>query len=326
MRRPALLVTGLLLAIFAHDLSAHGFEDPQAALDNWRADIALELLDAAPAPASADWHRRRGTALLAMGQGEAALEHLEKAVELEPEQAKNHYHLVGGLAANLDRSGAVGMLRTGRRIGRVMEQATELEPGNAEYQFGLFQYYLAAPRVAGGGTRRARDQAGVLAELGPQWGAGAEAMMLLAEGETDKAMQKMLAAWDEGKGVTLFGMPLVFNAQSREDWQTARSVLARILADAPNHPYAQYQLGRTAALAGDGLDAGKAALLAYTERPFIPNDSPSRAAAFWRLGQIHQHAGDIEQARAAWRQALELDPDFDEARMALEAESDAEIS
>ena len=48
----------------------------------------------------------------------------------------------------------------------------------------------------------------------------------------------------------------------------------------------------------------------------LPNEP---AAAWWRLGMIEQHDGQIDAARAAFEHALEHNPEFNEAVDALAA-------
>lgn len=313
-----------LLGALMFSTAAMAIDEARTALDEWRPDRALEILDASPDEQDAHWHRLRGVALMNTGQTEESFTHLERAVELAPEEAEGHWFMLMGLTARLEDAGMFGKLRLARRIGKTLETAVELDPDNPEYRFGLLQYYLQAPGIAGGSSSGAREQRDALAEMDPKWGLAAEAIFLLVEEENEAALEKMLAAWDDGDGVQEVAMPIVFNAQGQEDWATARRVLDRLLADEPGKPSVLYQVGRTAALSGEELEAGLKALETYADLPFIGAGDPSRAAAFWRMGQIHRHAGEPVLARQAWNESLEHNPEFDDAQQSL-AELDKEM-
>ena len=94
------------------------------------------------------------------------------------------------------------------------------------------------------------------------------------------------------------------------------AALQRVVARDPDRPAAQYQIGKIGALTGQELDVAQAALKRYLRHP-APPGSPSHAAAYWRLGQIEEHRGRLDQARAAYRAALERDPAYGAAREAL---------
>jgi len=77
----------------------------------------------------------------------------------------------------------------------------------------------------------------------------------------------------------------------------------RILALAPDHPLARYNLGL--AYARSGLDADAAAEIARAIA-----DGMAGAAAWNNLGLAHERSGQPEAAAAAYRQAVQLDPAY----------------
>jgi tetratricopeptide (TPR) repeat protein len=307
----------LILLLLSISIPAYAIDDVEQALDEWRPDLALDLLDARPIEDDANWQRLRGAALVFLGRAEEGVEHLERALDMAPDDARSHWSMLPGLMAQMNDTGAFGQLRLARQLRRTMEAAVELDPDNPEYRYGLMQYYVGAPGVAGGSQRKAEEQRDALANIDPLWGAAADALLLLDDGDNEAGLEKLLTAWDGGDGVQEVGMSIVFNAQNLERWDTARITAEQLLARKPGHPGALYQLGRTAALSGEHVDPALAALEQYVDRPFIGSSHPSRAAAYWRKGQIHQHQGKPEDARKAWHMALELDPGFDDARESL---------
>jgi hypothetical protein len=85
----------------------------------------------------------------------------------------------------------------------------------------------------------------------------------------------------------------------------------------PDQRLALYLIGRIGAETGASLDLATASLIEYLRTPG-PSGAPSHAAALWRLGMICEHTGDATTARARYLQALELDPDMEAPRVALD--------
>lgn len=105
--------------------------------------------------------------------------------------------------------------------------------------------------------------------------------------------------------------------QARKAWDEAFAAYERALVLRPDDLGALYQVGRTAALSGQRLDRGAAALRAYLARPYRAS-LPTHAGGRWRLGQILLAQGDRAGARREWMEALRLDPANADAKKALE--------
>ena len=94
----------------------------------------------------------------------------------------------------------------------------------------------------------------------------------------------------------------------------APAVCDALLKAEPGSYRALYQLGRMAALTGQQLERGAAALRqAVTLTP--GEGDPARQHTYNRLGQILEAMGDVAGARAAYESALALDPKLEEAKV-----------
>jgi tetratricopeptide (TPR) repeat protein len=88
------------------------------------------------------------------------VDYADKAIAINPRRAS--YHLLrgrslGNLAQNANMFRAVGLARDAREA---FEKAVELEPGNRDAVFALFDFYINVPSVAGGSL----DEADALAD------------------------------------------------------------------------------------------------------------------------------------------------------------------
>ncbi len=94
--------------------------------------------------------------------------------------------------------------------------------------------------------------------------------------------------------------------------------LRRVLDIEPDNFTALYQVGRYAARSGKRLEEGRAALERYVAEATPGSFDVSVAGAHWRLGMIAEHRGDRAAAREEYERALAADPDFANARRALD--------
>lgn len=106
--------------------------------------------------------------------------------------------------------------------------------------------------------------------------------------------------------------------QETKHWSEAYAGIKRWIAGDPKSNSPHYQLGRLAAVSGQYLAEGEAALRKYLAMP-RGKDDPEPKHARYRLGQVLAHAGRKDEARAELQAALKLDPKFKDAKDALAA-------
>lgn len=163
-------------------------------------------------------------------------------------------------------------------------------------------------------------QAEFVRERDPQRGLLMLAQNRMADGDEDEAIVMLRDALAEHPDWSDVALDLGIFYQSEERFDEAFAILNQYAAREDANPAMIYQLGRTAALSGKFLDDGRNAVQRYIALAEADDslDMPA-SAAWWRLGMIEQHAGNIDAARTAYVRALELDPDDEDAREALDA-------
>lgn len=100
--------------------------------------------------------------------------------------------------------------------------------------------------------------------------------------------------------------------QAAREWGLALEAFGTLAASDPPHARALYQVGRTGALSGVGLERAERALARYLALDPGPG-APSRAAAEWRLGMVLERAGRCGEANRAYRRAVGADPGLEGA-------------
>lgn len=256
------------------------------------------------------------TATLAR-QNEQARQLLTEGLEQYPDSSRLVLQHSSLLSEGVGESGNFGRLRLAREIRDSLVRAVELDPDSIHARQGLIMFYLNAPRLAGGGADRAEPHLAFMRERSPMDYLDLRGAMAMGQGEMAAAVEQ----FEQATGADPERQPRFAKALaliSLERYDQARSVLQDIVERFPQHAGAWYQLGRISALDGNELKAGRAALARFLDLPAWPGD-PSAAAAWWRIGQLHQHGGDLEQARIAFEQAVAESPDFEPASEALNA-------
>lgn len=247
-----------------------------------QAQAAIERL-LADHPRSPVAHALHGTVKLRQDDVTGAVQAYEQAASLAPADSEIQRQLGDAYGRSAQKAGALSKLGWARKCKAAYEKAVALDPRNLAARQSLLAFYQAAPGIVGGGMDKAYAQAAAIKELDPTRGRLAFANLYAAE-------KKFAAAFAEHE------------AALRED---------------PDNYAALYQIGRLAALSGERIDAGLAALRRCLELS-PPPGQPGRAPTHWRIGNLHEKRGDPSAARAAYEEALRAEPDFAEARASLQ--------
>jgi len=219
------------------------------------------------------------------GEWEKALRCARIAVTSEPDNARYQYCWAAANGVSALKAGIFSRLGYAKVCLAAYRRAVELAPGNLRYRWALLNYYQQAPGIAGGDRDKAFAQAAEIAKLDAESGRQALAQLHLAE----KNLALAFRAYDEALRAT------------------------------PDDGQLLYEFGRLTLRTDHRIDEGLAAFRRCLELPRpAGRDSPSAANLHWRLGNGWEKKRQPEQARAEYRTALQLEPDFRPALQALE--------
>ncbi len=206
-----------------------------------------------------------------------AQDRLQRAARAAPDQARIQNALGDAFGLAAQKAGLFAKLGWARKCLGAYERAVALDPRKAAYRWSLLGYYCVAPRIAGGAIEKARAQAEAISQLDPMEGKIAAATVLLSERRHSDAF----AQFDEdlkGKAETFLAL---------------------------------YHVGRCAAISGEQLARGRAALeKCLLMVPPSGDGMPSLASTHHRLGNILDLQGDSAGAQKHYSAALKLLPDF----------------
>ena len=100
-------------------------------------------------------------------------------------------------------------------------------------------------------------------------------------------------------------------------YDKAFKTFEKMIEDDPTFSNSYYQMGRTSIISGQRLEEADKYLLKYLDMKKFEH-SPSEAWAHYRLGQVYEMTGRIDQEKEQYKTALKLDRGHKEAREALE--------
>jgi tetratricopeptide (TPR) repeat protein len=210
---------------------------------------------------------------------EEGLRHLARAAELEPRNAV-YLGIYGG--ASLQHAGRTQSLLAATRGREAMEKALTLDPDYLDAREGLFQFYQRAPWPLGSGAKAA------------------------AQLEEIRRRDPDLA--------TVLSVGVRLNAR---DYAGAFQLCDEVLSRQPGNYTALYHYGRCASISGQNLERGLASLQqCLTLEPPTPA-APSHSNVWHRIGILEERRQRPDEARAAYRAALERDPNNRQASEAL---------
>lgn len=282
----------------------------------------IEDLDEGEAATAATLRARAWLHFLDQWNAGAATEMMRQAVAEDPTDPVLLTDLAELRLTELEGAGVRAAMSLGRELRELYEQALELDPEHVPALLGLIGYHWTVPRIAGGRRSVAAEMMSRLAEASPHHWHSLRAGELRAEKKREAAIVEYHLAIDR-EDTPVFGnrFMLAITYHDAKRWDDAFAVLEVLVVEFPLRADAWYQLGRSSALSGQQADRGLEAFDHFLKMKRWPGD-PSEAAAWWRIGQIHQAAGELDAARTAFKRALELNPDLQQASEALKQVQD----
>jgi tetratricopeptide (TPR) repeat protein len=247
-----------------------------------------------------------------------SIENLEKAVELKDSVSEYHLWYGSSYLMKAQKSGKIkALFRAKKGVGE-LEKAVKLDSTDAEVRFSLFQYYLVAPGIAGGDKKKAEKEAKIIQGLDPFLGAQAWAAYWEREKDLIRAEEYLIEAVKFDTSSTFKAKySLGYFYQVNKKYDKAITSFNEILTKKPEEMNALYQLGKTYILAQHNLEEAEDCFTKYLKVEPSEN-SPSWAAAHWRLGMVYDLQGEKELALQESKKALELEPDNKEFKKTLQ--------
>ena len=279
---------------------------------------AVELLrqEAKALPRDAETRFWLGKAYLKIQDWKAAVQEIEKAVELEPSNAQYHQWLGRASGERASRAFITTAYSMAKQVVREFETASRLSPKDLSIRFDLLEYYLEAPGMVGGGRDKAEAAARTIDEIDKQKGYTARAVIYRKDKQWDKAKDELLRAANEFPESAAACEDLADYMFGRQDYEDALQWSRKALTLNPELNYsrflaaaAQTRLSRELGAAGDELRT-------LANGP-LSDDDATFEQVYHLLGENYLARGDKEKAKAAFQSVLLYNPDHSGAKETL---------
>ena len=230
-----------------------------------------------------------------------AVEHLERAVELDETNAEYHYMLAEAYMSNYQLAGIVRMPFIAPKVKSHLELAVKYSPRTIEYREALAQYYAMAPAILGGNYQRAYEQANEITKLDPYLGLLAQAGIYAEEGEGEKALTAYKKAMRMRPEAWQAYQQLGTHYLSLQEIDQAIEMFKRYVEVAPSHAESYHHLGRAyqqKRMYSDAIISFQRAL----------DKDPSITPLVFRIAQLYEFQGNVHQARDYYQRYLSMVP------------------
>ncbi len=274
--------------------------------------LALPLFAADPA----DPLIAQGESALHAGNIDKAIDFFKDAVAKSPKNAAAHYHLGDAYGDAAQKASIFSQMSLANKCKDEFQAAVNLDPNYFDARFGLMEWYLQVPGIAGGSEAKAIEQATEIRKRDPFRGHLAFASIYrkqqkleLVRGEYEAMVKDQPAS---AKAHYWYGNYLI---GAKEFPAAAAEFDTALKLDAGYMP-AWFQVGHIAALTGSELPRGEDALKRYLN--YKPaSDEPGLHRAHYWLGAIFEKLGRKAEAKAAYQTSLKINANQKDVQEAL---------
>lgn len=235
---------------------------------------------------------------------DAAVEHMERAVELNPNNADYHYGLGSAFGLKAQNSSVFKQAFIAPKVKREFERAVELNPKHIQARIGLAQYYRQAPGIMGGDDEKAWKEADAIIALDEVAGRTFKARLyemdkkfVEAENELKTMVTNRPMDWRSWRNSGFFYLRI----QKPDE---AVAALSKYVEMRPDTADSFGRLGQAYLLKKDAdkaIDASKKAL--SLDKEYIQG--------VWNIAQAHELKGQKKEARESYQTILAQETDSD---------------
>jgi Flp pilus assembly protein TadD len=269
----------LVLAVSAGSISARPPEWTRAHELYQRTEYsqALAVLDRVPNK-DADTLQLIGQCYFMQGDYKRAGEAFEQALTLMPKSSELH-RLLGNVYGRRAETGSVFTAPgNAKKAHQYFEQAVQLDPNNREAVANLFEYYLEAPGIMGGGLDKAETLVVHLTRLDTPGGHHALAQLEGKRKNYEAAEEQLRRAIELAPHQATRLVDLAKFLSDRGRVKESDEKFAEATRMAPNNPELLFARAETFIQQKRNLNDARELLERYLASPLTPDDPPRQDA------------------------------------------------
>ena len=256
-------------------------------------------------------------AYYAIEQWDNAVKNGEKAVSIVPDSSMYHLWLGRQYGEKAAASNPIYAATLARRTKAEFEQAVKLDPANVQAHADLAEYYTEAPSIMGGGTDKARNQAGQVAKYDQATSFWILAIVAEKEKRYSDAEKELQEAIKVAKNPAQYWMNLASFYRRRSQFDNMQKAMSQALAQPNKSAEVYYNAASELLSAGRDFPSAVQYLKQYLGSNAMVEDAPA-FRAHYLLGQIYEKMGNKSEAATEYKASLGLASGFAPARTALD--------
>jgi tetratricopeptide (TPR) repeat protein len=221
-----------------------------------------------------------------LGDFKKATETLEKAAALDPGDSMILTWMGRAWGRRAETSFAFSAMSYATKSRAAFEKAVQLDPANAEAMDDLFDFYIAAPAIVGGGHDKARELLPSLAKCNPDAVYFAEARLAEDQKQFDLAEAHLRQAVLAVPGKVGQVLNLARFLARRGRFEESDRVFQQAREMAPNSPRVLFARAETWIRTRRHPDEARALLKKYLTANDLTPDDPPRSEALQLLKKV----------------------------------------
>jgi len=220
-----------------------------------------------------------GKAYFMEGQYKEAVSNLEKAIE-EDHLNSDYYDWLGRAYGRMaEASKFLSALGYARKTVRSFERAVELGPSNLEALSDVFEFYLQAPGMVGGGLEKAENIATRIADLNEAEYHWARARLAEKRKDFATAERELRASFEAAPNEVGRTLNLATFLSARGRYDESEALFRAAEERYPNSPRVLYAHAAAYIQSKRKLDEAEALLEKYVALPITSEDATRREAS-----------------------------------------------
>lgn len=213
------------------------------------------------------------------GDFKKASEAMEKSTELEPMNGEYTLWLGRAFGRRAETASPFTAPGYAAKTRQYLEKAVSLSPTNIEAQSDLFEYYLKAPGVLGGGMEKAETTAKQVSRSSPSEGLAMQAKLAERRKEYSSAEEQLRRALEVAPQQVGRFLDLARFLVRRGRLDEADQVLLRAGKASPDNPRLMFATAEIYVKAHYNLDVARQLLKRYMSAAITADDPPKSEAA-----------------------------------------------
>ncbi len=238
---------------------------------------ALRTLKAIP-DKSGPAYELIGKSYFMKGDFKRASEAFEKAVQASPGESVYHNWLGRAYGRRAETASFLTAPRLAAKARQSFERAVSLDPRNVDAVSDLFEYYMEAPGIMGGGLEKAAGLSERVRNVNPAEYHSMRARLAEKQKEFNTAEEQFRLAVQLAPRQVGRILDLARFFAKRGRFQESEDAFTRAQALAPDAPRVLFERAAAYVSAGRNLDTARALLQRYLQATLTPDDPPRHEA------------------------------------------------